>query len=101
MVWKTFPSYFDAETWRIYPFNVTNWLKDGDTIELGRRSLEVIHTPGHSPDSICLLDRENKLFWTGDSFYPAPIYIYSSTTNLDQFIESFSRMVNSCLISSG
>ncbi|MBD3206060.1 MBL fold metallo-hydrolase [Candidatus Bathyarchaeota archaeon] len=94
MVWKEFPEYFDKETWRIKPFTVTRWLKDGDVIELGGRSLEVIHTPGHSPDSICLLDREKQLFWTGDTFYPAPIYIYAPTTSLDQFIESFRKMVD-------
>ena len=93
MVWKPFPEYFDAETWKIHPFKVTRWLKDGDKIDLGGRTLEVIHTPGHSPDSVCLLDRKTRLFWTGDSFYPAPIYIYSPTTNLDQFIASFAKMV--------
>ena len=93
MVWKPFPDFFNAETWRIRPFKVSRWLKDGDKIDLGGRTLEVIFTPGHSPDSICLLDRKNKLFWTGDSFYPAPIYVYSPTTSLDQFIESFAKMV--------
>lgn len=92
MVWKTFPDYFDAETWRIHPFKVTRWFKDGDKIDLGGRTLEIVYTPGHSPDSVCLLDKENKLFWTGDSFYPAPIYIYSPTTSLEQFIESFAKM---------
>ena len=92
MVWKPVPDYFNAETWRIHPFKVTKWLKDGDKIDLGGRVFQVIHTPGHSPDSVCLLDRKNKLFWTGDSFYPAPIYIYSPTTNLDQFTESFAKM---------
>ena len=93
MVWKSFPDYFDAETWRIHPFKVTRWLKDGDKIDLGGRVLEVVYTPGHSPDSICLVDKDNKLFWTGDSFYPAPIYIYAPTTSLDQFIASFAKMV--------
>jgi glyoxylase-like metal-dependent hydrolase (beta-lactamase superfamily II) len=93
MVWKPFPENFNPETWKIRPFKVTRWLKDGDKIDLGGRVLEVISTPGHSPDSICLLDRENKIFWTGDSFYPAPIYVYSPTTSLDQFIESFAKMV--------
>ncbi len=93
MVWKPFPDYFDAETWKIHPFKVTRWLKDGDKIDLGDRTLEVVYTPGHSPDSVCLLDKENKLFWTGDSFYPAPIYIYAPTTSLDQFIASFAKMV--------
>ena len=93
MVWKEFPDYFDKEAWRIKPFKVTRWLKEGDIIDLGGRTLEIIHTPGHSPDSVCILDRENSLFWTGDTFYPAPIYIYSPTTSLDQFIESFGKMV--------
>lgn len=30
-------------------------LCDGDEVELGNDYLRVIHTPGHSPDSICLL----------------------------------------------
>jgi hydroxyacylglutathione hydrolase len=30
-------------------------LRDGDEVELGNDYLRVIHTPGHSPDSICLL----------------------------------------------
>ncbi len=79
MVWKPLPKYLDVENWRIHPFKVTGWLKDGDNIDLGGRVLDVIHTPGHTPDSICVLDRENHLFWTGDSFYPAPIYYKSGS----------------------
>lgn len=30
-------------------------LRDGDQVELGNDYLRVLHTPGHSPDSICLL----------------------------------------------
>jgi len=93
MVWKPLPDYLDVERWRIHPFKVTRWLRDGDTVDLGSRKLEIIHTPGHSPDSICVLDRESRIFWTGDSFYPAPIYVYSPTTSLDQFIDSFAKMV--------
>jgi len=92
MVWKPFPPYFDRDSWKIHPFNVTWWLGDGDVLGLGGRELEIIHTPGHSPDSVCILDRANRVFWTGDTFYPAPIYVYSPTTSLDQFIDSFSKM---------
>jgi len=42
-------------------------LSDGDTITIGNKKIEVIYTPGHSPDSICLL-LENKLF-TGDTLF--------------------------------
>ncbi|UCD45475.1 MAG: MBL fold metallo-hydrolase [Candidatus Bathyarchaeota archaeon] len=93
MVWKPLPEGFNADMWYIPPFRVTRWLHDGDTVDLGGRTLEVHHTPGHSPDSICLLDREARLFWTGDIFYNAPLYVYGATADLDDFIESYRKMV--------
>ena len=42
-------------------------LKNGDYVELGDRKFEVIHTPGHTPGSICLYQRENQLLIVGDS----------------------------------
>lgn len=41
-------------------------LNEGVVFDLGGRTLEVIHTPGHSPGSVCLLDKENRLLFTGD-----------------------------------
>jgi hydroxyacylglutathione hydrolase len=40
---------------------------DGQVLAFGNLTARVIHTPGHSPDSICLLI-ENKLF-TGDTLF--------------------------------
>lgn len=40
---------------------------DGDIITLGDLKIRVLHTPGHSKDSICLL-AENRLF-TGDTLF--------------------------------
>ncbi|MBI5746585.1 MAG: MBL fold metallo-hydrolase [Nitrospirae bacterium] len=40
---------------------------EGDTIELGKEGIRVIHTPGHSPGSICLFF-ENRLI-TGDTLF--------------------------------
>ena len=42
-------------------------LKDGDKIELGEISLEVIHTPGHSPGGICL--KTDDIIFTGDTLF--------------------------------
>lgn len=42
-------------------------LKDGDTIPIGETTLSVIHTPGHSPGSICLY-APGHLF-TGDTLF--------------------------------
>ena len=69
-LWKPLPQNFNPETWEIPPVQPTSVVKDGDRIDLGDRVLEVIHTPGHSPGSICLLDKENKILFTGDTFVP-------------------------------
>jgi len=44
-----------------------NFLKDGDKIKIGKSFLRVIHTPGHTPDSICLIIG-NKIL-TGDTLF--------------------------------
>ena len=43
-------------------------VKDGQTIELGKTQLRVLHTPGHSEDSICLV-LDEKLVFTGDTLF--------------------------------
>lgn len=42
-------------------------LEDGDTLRLGKTTIKVIHTPGHTPDSICLLINGKLL--TGDTLF--------------------------------
>ena len=43
-------------------------LSDGDQIQVGRIMLRVLHTPGHSKDSICLVV-EDQLIFTGDTLF--------------------------------
>jgi len=42
-------------------------LKDGDIITIGKTSLNVLHTPGHSPGSICLYTKGHVI--TGDTLF--------------------------------
>jgi glyoxylase-like metal-dependent hydrolase (beta-lactamase superfamily II) len=49
------------------PVAVTRYLNDGDRVSVGGCELEVIHTPGHSPGSICLLGPEE--CFTGDLLF--------------------------------
>ena len=44
-------------------------VSDGDTIALGGTSLEVLHTPGHSKDSICLVMPAQGAVLTGDTLF--------------------------------
>ena len=42
-------------------------LKDGDRLRVGDLELGILHTPGHSPDSICILVEDN--LFTGDTVF--------------------------------
>lgn len=93
-VWKPLPEGFDPATWTIPPVKPTTLLEDGTVIDLGGRKLEVIYTPGHSPGSICILDRENRVLFTGDHFYPGPLYAHAGDVNLDDYIASNNRIAD-------
>ena len=44
-------------------------LKGGERFDLGETKLEVIHTPGHSPGSICLYEAKKKWLFSGDTVF--------------------------------
>ena len=46
-------------------------VKDGDRLKLGRSSVKVMHTPGHTEDSICLYD--GREVFTGDMLFVGTI----------------------------
>jgi len=46
-------------------------LKGGESLDLGDVSLRVIHTPGHTPGSICLYGEDVRLLFSGDTVFAA------------------------------
>lgn len=91
-VWKPFPEGFDPSTYVSQPFTVTDILNEGDVIDIGGRSFEVLLTPGHAPDSVCLLDRANRILLTGDTFYLAPLYTHIEGSSYDDYAASAMRL---------
>jgi len=75
-IWKETPDGFSVDDYSSRPFTVTDPVADGQILSLGDIELEVLLTPGHAPDSLCLLDREQRLLFTGDTFYPATLYAH-------------------------
>nr|WP_281376554.1 MBL fold metallo-hydrolase [Actinomycetospora corticicola] len=67
-------------------------LADGDAIDLGGRTLTVLHTPGHSPDSLCLLDDRDGVLFAGDTVNTGPIYAQAPECDLSAFARSTARL---------
>ena len=63
-------SMFSAKTvaHKLSRINADVAVDDGDIIRLGNVPIKVIYTPGHTPDSICLLV-DNKKLLTGDTLF--------------------------------
>jgi len=86
------PRGFQPKHYAIPRFKVSRFVKEGDLIDLGERRLEVLLTPGHCPDALCLLDRGNRLLFSGDTFYAGPIFLYLPETNLAAYGRSLGRL---------
>jgi glyoxylase-like metal-dependent hydrolase (beta-lactamase superfamily II) len=77
--------------------HVDMMLEDGDILNVGSRNLRVVHTPGHSPGSICLYDPDSRILFSGDAFqgrginttkYPdIPMYV-----DLNAYTKSLERI---------
>jgi glyoxylase-like metal-dependent hydrolase (beta-lactamase superfamily II) len=66
----------DRNLSRVFMFGITSpaasrLLEEGDVIEIGSGSLEVIHTPGHTPGSISL--KCGNAVFTGDALFAGSI----------------------------
>ncbi len=86
------PKAFNPKTYATKPWKISIAIHDGFKINLGGRTLEVISAPGHTPDAICLLDRANGLLFTGDTYYPGPIWLYRPETDLDAYVNSVKHL---------
>lgn len=91
-VWKPLPPGFDPAAYSSRAFEIDVIVDEGDVIDIGGRRLEILNTPGHAPDSICLIDRENRLLFTGDTFYLAPLYTHIEGSDFDDYAESAARL---------
>ena len=58
-----------------------------DVIDLGKRQLEVVHVPGHTPGSITLLDHDNRCLIGGDPIQiDGDIYMYGPHRDMEAYV---------------
>ena len=86
------PAGVTSRAYVIPTWHITAHVRDGERLDLGGRALEVLRTPGHTPDSICLLDRENGLLFTGDTYYSGEIYLWSPETSVADYTASIAKL---------
>jgi glyoxylase-like metal-dependent hydrolase (beta-lactamase superfamily II) len=86
------PAGFDRNAYATKPWRIAKYIHDGERIDLGGRTVEILATPGHTPDAIALFDRAYGLLFTGDTYYPGTIWIYRPETDLAAYGNSVHRL---------
>lgn len=92
MQMRSLPKHFDVTAPRFTPSIPTRLLEDGEMLNLGDRQLEVLHTPGHSVDSICLFEKASQTLFTGDTIDTGPIYAQLAGASVEAFAQSVKRL---------
>lgn len=67
-------------------------LSEGDIIYLGIWKFEVIFTPGHTPGSIMLFEREKRLLISGDSIQNGMMFMFGEGRNVSELIASLEKI---------
>jgi glyoxylase-like metal-dependent hydrolase (beta-lactamase superfamily II) len=72
---------------RLMPLALDHSIKDGEVFPFGEFQLKAIHTPGHTPGSVCFLIGDH--LFTGDTLFPGgPGNTSGARASFPQIIES-------------
>lgn len=67
-------------------------VEEGDVVDLGDRSLEVLHLPGHSPGSLGLFERRSGILFSGDAIYDGPLLDELPDSDIADYLRTMSRL---------
>lgn len=86
------PVGYDVNTYEFFQGTPTRILKDNDVIDLGNRSIQVLHTPGHSPGHLCFFEKERGYLFTGDLVYKDTLFAYYPSTDPKAYLSSLKKV---------
>lgn len=82
------PEGYDVGQYTFFQGTPTEVLHGGERIELGGRTLEVLHTPGHSPGHMCFWEAARGYLFTGDLIYKGTLTAWFPSTDPEAYLRS-------------
>jgi len=86
------PQGYNVDNYEFFQGMPTRVLKDNDVIDIGGRTLKVLHTPGHSPGHMCFYEQERGYLFTGDLVYKDTLFAYYPSTDPEAYLKSIERV---------
>ncbi len=87
------PEPYTSAQYAVTGAPATQLLEDGDTIDLGDRRFEIIHTPGHSPGGISLFEHATGILFSGDVVYDGPLVEDNYNSDAKDYYRSMVRLL--------
>ncbi len=72
---------------------VDNWIAPGSELDLGGRTLRVLLTPGHTEESISLLDAEAQMLFAGDFICPCPLFAFLPNSSMGDYVQGTDTVI--------
>ena len=81
----------------VRPIPIDRYLYDGENLKIGDIEFEIIWTPGHSYEQICLYEKNQKILFSGDHVLPkitshVALYSFRSHDPLDEYLNSLDKI---------
>lgn len=83
---------FSARTYTVKAAPLTDYLDEGDVIDLGNKAYRILHLPGHSPGSIGLWDIDAKVLFSGDALYDGELLDSLYHSNIETYLATLARI---------
>ncbi len=88
------PPGFDPETFHTPGVQVSETVQEGDVFDLGDRRLRVIHTPGHTPGCISLVDEASGALICGDIVHKGAMFAHYVDGNAHEYRASVQKLAD-------
>lgn len=81
------------EQFHFHPRKPDRLLKEGDRIDAGSVTIQIIHTPGHTPGHLCFLFSEPRILFLGDyDLTPFGPWYGDAQSSIEETIRSVARL---------
>lgn len=85
------PDGYEVSDYEFFQGTPTRVLRGGECINIGERSIEVLHTPGHAPGHMCFWEREKGYLYTGDLVYKGTLTAWFPSTDPQAYLQSLEK----------
>lgn len=86
------PEGFDVSHYEIFQGVPTKIIDSGETIDLGDRRIQAIHTAGHSPGHLCFWEQERGYVFSGDLIYKGVLFANYPSTDPAAYLVSLEKI---------